>query len=582
LKQQKNITTNCKVPCILFALQFFCLPLYAQQDAPLLQAPIDFSLDTQGRIYVADSISRGGIFRFDDMTGSNATEIGITCQPSQRDSQECKLADPQTIFVDETNRIFVSDVTGRIVTIDQQKSSWTSIPSNGNVPENIFVDTKGEIHAIYDNRHVSNCEDVDSLRNPRGMFVDNEERVYLADSGNDQIVRITPDCKIETFGQKGCGEKQFNEPGAVYLDSKGRIYVSDTGNHRIVRIDDFTGKGWVTFGKFGQSLGEFRYPHKIFVDTQNRIYVGDYGNGRIVQIDTNSNDWTILPLRNRKQEFSNPVDVTADSSGRIYVVDESDKRIVRIDNMNGDGWINWQGTPQEKLQQPVSIFSHDNQVYVIDSEKRCILELDSSFKESRSISTKDFFVRPNSLCLDNTGRIFLTDLYDHAIGRLDNMTDPKKKEIFWGKDKQSFDHPSGIFVSEHGRIYVADTLKQRIVRMDDLQGKNWTELPLSKKNVSPVDLSIDSRGRLYILDADAGRIIRVNNMLGQGWIEFGNEGFGRKQFYRPSTIYLDSKDRLFIADTGNRRIVRIDDLTGKGWVTVGETSAPQILLFRQN
>jgi streptogramin lyase len=546
-----------------------------------LQAPIDFSVDAQGRIYVADSISRGGIFRFDDMTGRNATEIGITCPASQQDSQECKLADPHTIFVDNSNRIFVSDVTGRIVTMDLQKRSWTSIPSNGNVPENIFVDTMGKIFATYDNGSVSNCEDA-NLRNPRGIFVNTDGPVYLADSGNDQIVRLTPDCKIERFGQKGSGEKQFNEPSSIYIDSKGRIYVSDTGNHRIVRIDDFTGKGWITFGKFGEALGELRFPRKIYVDSQNRIYVGDYGNGRIVQIDPTSNEWTILPLRNRKQEFSNPVDVSVDSSGRIFVADESDKRIVSVDNMNGDGWIDWQGPPQEKLQQPVSIYSHNNQIYVIDSEKRCIVELDSSFQKSRFISTKDFFVRPDSLCVDNIGRIFLTDLYDHAIGRLDDIADPKKKEIFWGKDKQSFDHPSGIFVSERGRIYVADTLKQRIVRMDDLQGKNWTELPLHKKIVSPVDLSLDSRGRLYILDADVGRIIRVNNMLGKGWIEFGTEGFGHKQFYRPSAIFLDSQDRVFIADTGNRRIVRIDDLTGKGWVTLGEISVSQIQLLPEN
>jgi sugar lactone lactonase YvrE len=118
--------------------------------------------------------------------------------------------------------------------------------------------------------------------------------------------------------------------------------------------------------------------------------------------------------------------------------------------------------------------------------------------------------------------------------------------------------------------------------MDDLQGTNWTELPLGNKNVSPVDVSIDSRGRLYILDGDSGRIIRVNNIAGNGWIEFGKEGFAKNHFYHPSAIFLDSQDRIFVADTGNRRIVRIDDLTGKGWVTLGETSISQIWFLPQN
>lgn len=550
MRQRKNITTNCKAFWIFCTIQFFCLSLFAQENAALLQSPIDFSLDTQGRIYVADPISRGGVFRFDDIAGSNPAEIGITCRDSQ--TQECKIADPHSIFVDSKNRIFVSDATGRIVIMDPQKRSWSSEPSNGNVPQNIFVNTNGKIFATFDDGHVeinSNCE-VPSLQNPQGIFVDANDHVYVAETGNNQIVRINPDCKIEKLAQ-------FNQPSSIYVDTKAHIYVSDTGNHRVVRIDDFSGKGWTTFENFHN-------PHKILVDAEDRIYVSD--DGKIVQIDQSTNQRSFLPLRNRKQEFSTPVDVTVDSHGRIYVADEADKRIVRVDNMKGEGWIDSHDT----LEQPVSIFCHDDQLYVTDSERQSILKLGISFEKIGDISTKGFFTRPQALFVDDAHRIFLTDLYDHAIGRLDD------KEMFFGKEKQSLDHPSGIFVSSAGRIYVADTFNQRVVRMEDLQGKNWMELPL--KNVSPVDLSIDSRGRLYILDGDSGKIIRVNNMAANGWTEFGKEGFGRNQLYHPSAIFLDSQDRIFVADTGNRRIVRIDNLTGKGWVTLGDTHIPQIWL----
>jgi streptogramin lyase len=536
------------------------MSLFAQQDAGLLPAPIDFSLDSKGRIYVADPISRGGIFRFDDITGSNPAEIGITCPGSQ--TPECKLADPNSIFVDSQDRIFVSDVTGRIVIMDPQNDSWNSTSSGGNVAQDIFVNASGKIFATYDDGRAetnSNCE-LPSLQNPQGIFVDGDGWVYVADTGNNQLVRINPDCKIEKLGQ-------LNQPSSLFVDKNRRIYISDTGNHRVVRIDDFSGKGWITFDNF-------RNPRKIFVDAQDRIYVGD--DGKIVQIDQSTNQRSILPLRGRKQEFSSPVDVSVDSNGKIYVADEADKRIVRVDNMNGHGWID----SQDMLEQPVSIFCHGDQVYVTDSERQSILLLNTSFQKIANLSTQGIFVRPDAVFVDSNNRIFVADLYDQAIGRLDDMEDAKKKEIFIGKEKQALDQPSGIFVSNAGRIYVADTLNQRIIRMDDLQGKNWKELPLAQKDVSPVDVSIDSRGRLYILDGDTGRIIRVNNMAGSGWIEFGNKGFERNQFYHPSAIFMDSQDRIFVADTGNRRIVRIDNLTGKGWVTLGETSMAQIWFRR--
>lgn len=590
-RRQRPITTSCRsarvlVPawavCIFYLL---CISLYAEQDAPPLQAPADFSLDSRGRIYVADPISRGGIFRFDDISGRNPVELGITCGDlrSVSDPAECELADPHSIFVDQNDRIIVADATGRIVVMDQQKRSWTSIPSNGNVPAGISFDAKGQLVASYDDNHVKTnfqCESIGKFSSPRGVFVDSLGQVYIADSGSDQILRINPQCNIERFGQTGSGEKQLREPQAVFVDAQKRIYIADTGNHRIARIDDFSGSGWVTFGKPG-SAG-FSFPTKVAVDTQGRIDVLDSGNGRIVHIDAASNIWTVLPLRRRDREFSSPVDVSVDSSGKIYVADNADRRIVRVNDIAGAGWIDWNGAEQEKLLQPVSVFAQDNRnVYVTDSELRQIIELDPALHKIRSVSTQNFFVRPDALFVDQRGRIFLTDIYDHAVGRLDDPADPEKREIYWGKLERSFDPPSGIFVDSTGRIYVADTLNRRIVRMDNLQGKNWTELQFpqsGKKSVFPIDLSLDSRGRLLVLDSN-GRIIRLNNLSLQGWMEFGTEGFGAKQFYHPSAIFLDSRDRVFIADTGNRRIARLDDLTGKGWITLGATSLPQIQLF---
>ncbi|HSP06572.1 MAG TPA: NHL repeat-containing protein, partial [Acidobacteriota bacterium] len=557
----------------------------ADKPEPLLRAPVDFALDAQGRIYVADSIARGGIFRFDDMTGKGAAEIGIGCSPSDA-QKDCSLEDPHSIFVDAKDRIYTADATGRIVVLDPESQHWTSLPSaSGNVPRDLFVDAQARIYATYDDGALqmnNSCKPVNSLSDPQSIFVDSAKRVYVADTGNDRVVRIDANCKADSLGVTGSGVKQFHEPRGIAVDSQGRIYVADSGNHRIVRMDDWTGAGWVTFGKYGTTTGELSSPRSIVLDSQGRICIGDFGNGRIVRIDDMSGTgWTALLLRRRTRAFSEPVDVAADANQKLYVADRADGRILRIDNRNGEEWTDSQKAGVLKLRQPSGIFAAGGLVTVADSESRMILQLSESLQPVREISTAGFLVEPRAVYVDAQSRIFLTDSYDQAVARLDDPTDPGKKDVFWGSPQHKFDHPSGIFVDPAGRIYIADTFNRRIVRMDDLQGKNWNTLPWPKsedKGIWPVDVSLDSAGRIYILDGERCRIIRVADFSGKGRIDFGSEGFGNRQFFHPSAIFLDSTGRIYVADTGNRRIVRIDDLTGKGWVTWGE-SQTQIIRF---
>lgn len=552
-------------------------------DTPL-KAPIDFALDLEGGVYVVDRTSRGGIFRFDDFSQKKIAEIGIDCSQSSpgRNAEECELVDPHSIFVHANGRIYVADATGRIVVMDQKTHRWNSMPAQTGTPVSLFVDPTGGLYATLDNGKVQmpeNCR-IEPLANPRGICKDSHGNVYVAESENHQILRIGPDCKINNLGSEGSGAKEFRQPASVAVDERGHIYVADAGNHRIVRLDDFSGNGWSTYGRYGEKAGELISPNTIRVDAQNRIYIGDVGNGRIVRIDDISGSgWTVLPLRRRNDRFSAPVDVAADAQGRVFVADKEDARLVRANDMKGTQWIAWFKQGEVTLEEPASIFAQrDGSSIATDFKKSQIVALRSDFQTARCISTLNFFIQPYGVFIKDKQNIFLTDLHDDAIARIDS-SDPKKKEIFWGKNGHNFKQPTGICVDNKGRIYVADQSNRRIVRMDDLHGKNWTTLtfPESGNNsATPIDISVDRSGRLYILDAANERIIRLGDFSRKNWKEFGTPGFGVKQFYRPFGMFLDSQNRIYIADTGNRRVVRIDDISGKGWISLGETPTEQI------
>jgi len=104
------------------------------------------------------------------------------------------------------------------------------------------------------------------LTGNQGIAVDNAGNVYVAETGNTQIIKIAPDGVTTT--NLGSG---FSSPEAVAVDQAGNVYVADYGNHAVKEI---------TTGGAVLSLGSgFTNPESVAVDLAGNVYVADYGNG---------------------------------------------------------------------------------------------------------------------------------------------------------------------------------------------------------------------------------------------------------------------------------------------------------------
>ena len=122
---------------------------------------------------------------------------------------------------------------------------------------------------------------------PRGVAVDSNGIVYVADWQNNLIRKVTPSGLVSTFagsGSQGSVDGQgraasFSRPFGVALDSSGNIFVSDSGNHRIRKItpsglvSTFSGSGSFGFGDGQGTNASFAYPGGIAVDSDNYVYL---------------------------------------------------------------------------------------------------------------------------------------------------------------------------------------------------------------------------------------------------------------------------------------------------------------------
>jgi DNA-binding beta-propeller fold protein YncE len=135
---------------------------------------------------------------------------------------------------------------------------------------------------------------LNTLNNPRGIFVDINFDLYVADCGNNRI-QLFHEGKLTGITIAGSGSSNLtitlNCPTGIILDADKYLFIVDSGNHRIVRsgLNGFQCL-LACSGSSGSASNQLNGPWSLSFDSYGNIFVTDQGNSRIQKfiLSTNS------------------------------------------------------------------------------------------------------------------------------------------------------------------------------------------------------------------------------------------------------------------------------------------------------
>jgi sugar lactone lactonase YvrE len=205
------------------------------------------------------------------------------------------------------------------------------------------------------------------LLTPQGLAVDSSGNIFISDSNQSAIRRISPDGLIATFagtgvaGFSGDGGPATNAalryPSSVAVDPAGGLFIADSGNNRIRHVNATGLMSTVAgFGKAGYSgdggpavNAALLDPSGVSVDPAGNVYIADTGNRAIRVVRPGGVIESLTKRGGALSALSNPVRLVTDGLGAVLVADSYRNQIFRVDAYGdvspvaGDGQLGYFG-----------------------------------------------------------------------------------------------------------------------------------------------------------------------------------------------------------------------------------------------
>jgi len=559
----------------------------ASSDGTSASSPRGLALDSSGNLFIADTgnnrirkVSPNGIIT--TVAGTGGRNISGDGGPATA----AELYYPNSIAVDGSGDLFMADYQSRI----RKVSASGIITTVAGVGGFGFSGDGGPATSA-------------AVNFPAGVAVDSSGNLFIADTDNNRIRKVSANGIITTVAGNGdiyysgdgvpATSATLRSPSGIALDGSGNLFIADQGHNRIRKVsasgiittvagngnDGFSGDGGPA------TSATFNTPSGIAVDAFGDLFIADTGNERVRKVSAGGIVTTVAGTPNYR--FSGdggpatsawlwgPYGVAVDSSGNLFIADTNNRRIRKV-------------TPGGIITTVAG-------------------NGETGFSGDGGPATAASLGNPSAVALDGSGNVFIADADNLRVRKVSangiittvagNGTagfsgdgGPATKAQFQRGAFYLWNFFGGIAVDRSGNLFIADTGNQRVRKVSPdgiittIAGNGATTGeqiftkgvfagdggPATAASLSlPTSVAVDAGGNLFVADYFNYRIRKVSSsgiittVAGNGTPGFSGDGGPATSASLASTyvgaygVAVDSSGNLFIADTGNSRIRKV-------------------------
>ncbi len=488
--------------------------------AAILDFPTGVALDQAGNLYIADQNNRR-IRKVSAATGIISTVAGVGTMSFNGDNIAATsdtLNSPLSVAVDSSGNVYFADAGNhRVRKITTATGLITTVAGTG---------VQG-----YNGDNIAATSAM--LNIPYGVAVDTLGNVYVADGGNNRVRKVTIGSGIITT-VVGNGVSAYNgdnisainatvnNPIGVAVDSSGDLYIADSRNNRIRKVTVATGiittvAGNGESGFYMDNLlatnAALRYPVSVALDSSKNIYIVDQDEGRIrkVEISTGvlktvvgsglqafNGDADNIPALSAKLNI--PTGVAVDSKGNLYISES----FVRFNALQQD--------------------TGNHRIRKVDADTQIITKLIGGIGppgyngDGNASNTTLAF--PSGIALDSADNLYIADSGNHRIRKLAAAPSVNFHGLWWNSPAGS-ESGWGINLAHQGNLLFATWFTY------DAAGKGlWLSMTSSKSGNAYIGTLYQTRGPAFsAIPFSPAAVTRTE--VGSGTVTFTDANNGR-------------------------------------------------------
>ena len=567
-----------------------------------LYSPTSLAFDSAGNAYIGDyvnyrirkvspsgvisTVAGGGGTPYPDLDGIAATSAAIEPPLGVAVDQQGK------VYFSEADRVRKFSSNGVIQTAAGNGTRGYSgdggpaLDAQVNFPYGLVFDQAGNLY-ISDSsnnviRKVTPAGTISTLAtpqmaNPAGLAMDAAGNLYIAVQGArfsapnnvNRILKVSPSGTVTTVAGNGTGgfsgdggpatSAELNGPSGVAVDAQGNLYIADTLNNRVRKvtpdgiISTVAGNGTSLYsGDGGPAVSaQLSGPQGLALDASGNMFVADAGNNVVRKISASGTITTVAGNgtagfsgdggQATAAQLNSPAGVAVDGNGNVFISDTANEIVRKV---SADGVITTyagNGSSPPASMNPITVG-------------------DGGPATSAELST------PLGLAVDAAGNLYIADAQDNAIRKVTTegiiSTVASGGLFVGGGSSLEPGYPSSVAVDRSGTLFIATNQAA-----ENPQGGSG-----NARLFSGTAVAIDSSDNAYVAGMCITRIDKVSPSGADTAIagscslntEYAGDGgpalnaqFGsgvETAVVGPQGIVVDAAGNVYIADTGNNAI----------------------------